>query len=82
MKRAEYLNRAFEALSSGRVIKEAYDAMIQNADIFCELEDDDEWGLPGTYAEIDYSSERFESDPEAIDGAKWNDMNYSHFIEK
>ena len=38
--------------------------------------------LPSTYAEIEYSSERLESDPEAIEGARWDDMNYRHYMER
>ena len=40
MKRSEYLEKAFEAYSSGKVSEEAYDAMIMNADVFCEDEED------------------------------------------
>lgn len=39
MSRNEYLARAFEAYNSGRVSAEVYDAMLMNADAFC---DDDE----------------------------------------
>ena len=77
MKRNEYLRRAFEALNEGRIDEETYDAMIMNADIFCE--DDDAYGLPGTYAEIEYDD--FD-DPEAVDGARWDDMNYRHYMER
>lgn len=38
-----------------------------------------ESNLPSTYAEIDYDD--FE-DPEAIDGARWDDMNYLHYMER
>lgn len=80
MKRAEYLRRAFEALNEGRINEGTYDSMVMNADIFCE--DDDAYGLPGTYAELEYTSEQLESDPEAINGAIWDDMNYRHYIER
>lgn len=40
MSRNEYLERAFEAYNSGRVSAEAYDAMIMNADVFCDDEED------------------------------------------
>ena len=78
MKRSEYMERAFEALNEGRISEEAYDQMIMNADIFCE-DDDDSHGLPRTYAEIEYDD--FD-DPEAILGARWDDMNYSHYMER
>ena len=38
--------------------------------------------LPSTYTEIEYTSEQLESDPEAIEGAKWDDMNYRHYMER
>lgn len=77
MKRNEYMNRALEALTDGRISEEAYDAMCENADIFCD--DDDEGNLPATYAEIEYND--FD-DPEAINGARWDDMNYQHYMER
>ena len=79
MNRKEYLKRAFEALNEGRIDEETYDAMVMNADIFCEDDEDDRYGLPETYAEIEYDD--FD-DPEAIDGARWDDMNYLHYIER
>lgn len=36
-------------------------------------------GLPAGYAEIEYDD--FD-DPEAIDGARWDDMNYRHYTER
>lgn len=38
--------------------------------------------LPRTYAEIEYTTEQLESDPIAIEGAKWDDMNYRHYMER
>lgn len=80
MKRTEYLHRAFEAYNAGKIDEETYDAMVMNADIFCE--DDDTYGLPDTYAELEYTSEQLESDPEAINGTRWDDMNYRHYMER
>ena len=40
MKRSEYFEKAFEAYNSGRVSEEVYDAMLMQADAFCE--DDEE----------------------------------------
>ena len=80
MDRKKYMQAALEAYESGRVSAEVYDCMIANADIFCEDDDeDDRYGLPETYAEIEYDD--FD-DPEAIEGAKWDDMNYLHYIER
>ena len=38
--------------------------------------------LPETYAEPEYTSEQLESDPIAIEGAKWDDLNYQHYMER
>lgn len=78
MKRNEYLSRAFEAYNQGRISSEAYDSMVMNADVFCD-EDDYEDGLPSTYAEIKYSD--FDN-AEAIEGAKFDDMNYLRYTER
>lgn len=78
MNKREYLRKAFEAFNAGRIDEETYDAMIQNADIFCE-DDDDRDNLPETYAEVEYDD--FD-DPEAIEGARWDDMNFLHYIER
>lgn len=80
MNRKEYLRRAFEAFNEGRIDEETYDAMVQNADIFCEDdEDEDRYGLPETYAEIEYDD--FD-DPEAVAGARWDDLNYLRYTER
>ena len=44
----------------------------------------DWWGeaKDDTYAEIEYTSEQLESDPIAIEGARWDDMNYRHRMER
>ncbi len=78
MKRSEYLQKAFEAYNEGRISEEVYDSMVENADVFCD-EDDEEYGLPSTYAEIEYPD--FEN-AEAIEGAKFDDMNYLHYMER
>ncbi len=81
MTRSEYMRHAFEAFNSGRVDEETFDAMLENIDVFCDEEDSDK-RLPESYAEIEYASEDFESNPEAIDGARWDDMNYRHYMER
>jgi methionine synthase II (cobalamin-independent) len=78
MKRSEYLQRAFEAYNEGRISGEVYDSMIENADVFCD-EDEREYGLPSTYAEVEYDD--FDN-PEAIDGARFDDMNYLRYTER
>ena len=77
MKRSEYLKRAFHLYNSGKVSGEVYDAMQLNADIFCDA--DEEGGLPETYAEVEYDD--FENS-EALDGARWDDMNYLRYMER
>jgi len=42
MKRTAYMRRALEALTEGRITEEVYDAMIMDADIFCDDDEDDE----------------------------------------
>ena len=83
MKRNEYFKRAADLYGSGQVSGEVYDAMIMNADIFCDDEEEDEdryqGGLPDTYAEVEYSD--FDN-PEAVDGARFDDMNYLRYTER
>lgn len=80
MKRSEYMNRALEALTNGTISQEAYDAACMNADIFCDDDEDSCTGnLPDTYAEIEYDD--FDN-PEAILGARFDDMNYLHYMER
>lgn len=80
MKKREYLQKVQEAFDSGKFSEEVYDSMVINADVFCDEEDEDgSYGLPNTYAEVEYDD--FEN-PEAIDGARWDDMNYQHYMER
>lgn len=75
---SKYLKRAKEALDSGRVTEEIYDSMIQNMELFCD-EDEIREGLPSTYAEVEYDD--FDN-AEAIDGARFDDMNYLRYTER
>ena len=77
MTKSEYLQRALDAFDTGRVDEATYDAMVSNADIFCDDDEDDR--LPSWYAEIEYDD--FDN-PEAIEGAKFDDMNYLHYMER
>lgn len=79
MNRIEYLRRAFKAYNEGRIDGGAYDAAVMNADIFCDDDECDGYGLPDTYAEVEYSD--FDS-AEAIDGARWDDMNFRYYMER
>ena len=53
MKKDEYFRVASELYDSGKIDGEVYDAMVMNADEFCEDSDED-CNLPSTYAEIEY----------------------------
>lgn len=75
---SKYLQRAKEALDSGRVTEEIYDLMIQNMELFCD-EDEIREGLPSAYAEIEYDD--FDN-AEATDGARFDDMNYLQYTER
>lgn len=56
---------------------EAYDGAYALCDrLDCMIR---EHNLPSTYAEIEYDD--FDN-PEAIDGARWDDMNYLHYMER
>lgn len=77
MKKSEYLQRATETYDIGRVDAETYDAMLMNADIFCDEDEDDR--LPSYYAEVEYDD--FDN-AEAIEGAKFDDMNYLRYMER
>lgn len=77
MKRSEYLSRALDLYDSGKISAEVYDAMIMNADEFSEPDGDERF--PDSYAELEYDD--FDS-PEAIDGARFDDMNYLRHFER
>lgn len=82
MTRSEYMKRALTALDDGMITEETYDAMLLNAEFFCDEDDEDDLrasNLPATYAEIEYDD--FES-PEAILGARFDDMNYTRYMER
>ena len=78
MTKSECLQRALEAYDTGRVDEATYDAMVLNADIFCD-EDDGDDRLPSWYAEVEYDD--FDN-LEAIEGAKFDDMNYRRYTER
>ena len=78
MTKNEYLRKAQEAYGNERISAEIYDTMIDNADIFCDEEDDDSF-LPRTYAEIEYDDL---DTPEAMAGCRFDDMNYLRYRER
>lgn len=78
MTRSDYFENAQSLLSNGKISEDVFWAMIDNSDAFVD-DDDYEYGLPSTYAEIEYDD--FE-DPEAIAGARFDDMNYLRYRER
>lgn len=81
MTRERYFQKAQKLYDSGEISGEVYDAMILNADQFCDDDEEEgaQYGLPATYAEIEYDD--FDN-PEAIDGARFDDMNYLRYTER
>lgn len=80
MTKQEYLMRLEQAYTSGRIDGAAYDAGVMNADIFCDDdEEDNRYGLPSTYAEIEYDDL---DTPEAADGCRFDDMNFRRYMER
>lgn len=53
--------------------------MVENADIFCDEEDEDDSFLPRTYAEIEYDNL---DTSEAAEGCRFDDMNYLRYRER
>ena len=80
MTRTEYFETAQKLYDEGKISAETYDALWLNAEEFIDEDDDDR--LPSTYAELEYTSEQLESDPIAIEGARFDDMNYLRYMER
>ena len=79
MTRERYFQTAQKLFDSEEVSGEVYDAMVMNADYFCEDDEENEYGLPDTYAEIEYDD--FDN-PEAIEGARFDDLNFQRYMER
>jgi hypothetical protein len=79
MTRSEYLRRAEDAYYEGKISEEVYEGMVESADIFCDDEEDDEWGLPRTYAEIEYDDM---DTAEAQLGSRFDDINFLRYMER
>lgn len=81
MKKSTYEKKAFDLYSSGEITGEVYDAMIMNADQFCDEDEDEQCGgfLPSWYAEIEYDDM---SSYEAYCGCQFDDMNYLRYRER
>ena len=80
MTKKAYMERLERAYAEGRISIEAYDAGIMNADIFCDDDEEDYYSqIPETYAEIEYEDM---DTPEAILGARFDDMNLTRYLER
>ena len=78
MNKNQYLEKASMLYNNGKISVEVYDAIIENADVFCD-DHDDEYDLPDTYAEIEYDDM---DSTEAILGSRWDDINYRYYMER
>lgn len=79
MTQIDLTNKAFVLYQTGVISYETYAEIAENADALCESEDCDSFGLPDSYAEVEYSD--FDN-AEAIDGAQFDDMNYLRYTER
>lgn len=77
MNRNKYFEIARDLYDDDKISGEVYDAIIMNADAFCD--DDDEYGLPSTYAEIEYDDM---DTYEAYAGSRFDDMNFLRYLER
>ena len=79
MTRSEYLRRALDLWSDGKITEEVYDSMVMNADIFCDDDDDYDDRFSPSYCEIEYDD--IESE-EAVRGCAFDDMNFLRHFER
>lgn len=79
MTRSECISSARKLFLEDRITEEAYNAIIDNVDAFCD--EDDYWDdrLPASYAEIEYDDMESE---EAVIGCRFDDMNYLRYMER
>ena len=79
MTRSDYFENAHSLLSNGKISEDVFLAMIDNSDAFVDEDEDDYYQLPYTYAEVEYDD--FD-DPEAIAGARFDDINFLRYFER
>lgn len=80
MTRLEYFERLKKAFAADRISGDALWFALDNADIFCDEDDPDpDDRFPVGYAEVEYDD--FD-DPEAIQGARFDDLNYLRYLER
>lgn len=78
MNRNKYFEIARDLYDDDKISGEVYDAIIMNAGAFCD-DDDDEYGLPSAYAEIEYDDM---DTYEAYAGSRFDDMNFLRYLER
>lgn len=79
MTRSKYLRKAQEAFDNERISEDVYDTMIENIEIFCDEDEENDSFLPRTYSEIEYDDL---DTPEAMAGCRFEDMNYLRYRER
>ena len=79
MTKTAYFDNAQKLFSDGKVTEEVFWAMVEDADVFVDEDEDDDYRLPRTYAEIEYDD--WDS-AEADMGARWDDMNYMRYMAR
>lgn len=78
MNRNKYFEISSSLYDNDEISGEVYDAIIMNADEFCD-DDDDEYGLPSIYAEIEYyNMDTYEMYAYGRD----DDMNFLRYLER
>ena len=77
MTREKYLKRIETAYETGEISRNVYETMIRFINELFDDEEDVE--LPEEYAEVEYDD--FE-DPEAILGARFDDANFTRYLER
>ena len=79
MSKYDIINAAFDAYQNGEMTREAYENMCSIAGELDEPDTDERF--PEAYAEVDYG-ERVFYDPEAMDGARFDDSNFLRYYER
>lgn len=78
MTRSEYMQQIEELYANGELDDDAMDAMVLAADKM-HFDPEPDCRFPKGYTEIDYKD--FDN-PEAIDGAKFDDRNFLRYFER
>lgn len=80
MRREDYEKKVLGLYHGGQIDEDTYNTMVEVAgELYDDDEDDYYYGLPSSYAEVEYND--FEN-AEAIDGARFDDINYLRYTER